>query len=119
MSARKVLSYGGENGPKFFLDAWFDSLYRSYNFQRAEGHALEHLVQWHGTILLRLALVPQRIMNAYLKGEGDEVYNTGDFVASLHGCDGPDKGRSCEAEATQLLERADSSDTSELSEYAI
>lgn len=30
---------------KYFLDAWFDPLYRSYNFQKAEGHALEHLVQ--------------------------------------------------------------------------
>lgn len=25
---------------RFFLDSWFDPLYRSYNFQRAEGHAL-------------------------------------------------------------------------------
>ena len=25
---------------KFFLDSWYDPLYRSYNFQKAEGHAL-------------------------------------------------------------------------------
>lgn len=25
---------------KYFLDTWFDPLYRSYNFQKAEGHAL-------------------------------------------------------------------------------
>ena len=25
---------------KYFLDSWFDPLYRSYNFQKAEGHAL-------------------------------------------------------------------------------
>lgn len=25
---------------KFFLDMWFDPLYRSYNFQKAEAHAL-------------------------------------------------------------------------------
>lgn len=25
---------------KYFLDAWFDPLYRSYNFAKAEGHAL-------------------------------------------------------------------------------
>ena len=25
---------------RFFLDSWFDPLYRSYNFQKAEGHAL-------------------------------------------------------------------------------
>lgn len=29
----------GEWG-KFFLDTWFDPLYRSYNFQKAETHAL-------------------------------------------------------------------------------
>lgn len=31
---------------KYLLDAWFDPLYRSYNFQKAEGHALEHIVQY-------------------------------------------------------------------------
>lgn len=31
---------------KYFLDAWFDPLYRSYNFQKADQHALEHLVQY-------------------------------------------------------------------------
>jgi mannan polymerase II complex MNN11 subunit len=30
---------------KYFLDAWFDPIYRSYNFQKAETHALEHIVQ--------------------------------------------------------------------------
>lgn len=30
---------------KYLLDAWFDPLYRSYNFQKAERHALEHIVQ--------------------------------------------------------------------------
>lgn len=29
----------GEWG-RFFLDSWFDPLYRNYNFQKAEGHAL-------------------------------------------------------------------------------
>lgn len=31
-----------KQGPwaKFFLDVWFDPLYRSYNFARAEKHAL-------------------------------------------------------------------------------
>ena len=69
---------------QYFLDAWFDPLYRSYNFQKAEGHALEHLVQyvqpvmfgkprelmsfrWHGTILAKLAIVPQNIMNSYAR----------------------------------------------------
>ena len=55
---------------KYFLDAWYDPLYRSYNFQKAEGHALEHIVQWHGTILSKLALVPQRVLNSYTKEAG-------------------------------------------------
>ena len=55
---------------KFFLDAWYDPLYRSYNFQKAEGHALEHIVQWHGTVLAKLALVPQRLMNSYTRDSG-------------------------------------------------
>ncbi len=29
---------------KFFLDTWYDPLYRSYNFQKAEGHALVRVV---------------------------------------------------------------------------
>lgn len=55
---------------KFFLDAWFDPLYRSYNFQKSEEHALEHIVQWHGTVLAKLALVPQRLVNGYMLGAG-------------------------------------------------
>jgi mannan polymerase II complex MNN11 subunit len=31
---------------KYFLDAWYDPLYRTYNFQRADRHALEHIIQW-------------------------------------------------------------------------
>ncbi|KAI5309036.1 hypothetical protein KEM55_004236 [Ascosphaera atra] len=50
---------------KFFLDAWFDPLYRSYNFAKAETHALDHIVQWHPTMLAKLALIPQRMINAY------------------------------------------------------
>lgn len=57
---------------KFFLDAWYDPLYRSYNFQKAEGHALEHMVQWHGTVLAKLALVPQRILNSYTRAKGGQ-----------------------------------------------
>ena len=29
---------------KFFLDTWFDPLYRSYNFQKADTHALVNLL---------------------------------------------------------------------------
>ncbi|KAI5197011.1 hypothetical protein E4T39_07496 [Aureobasidium subglaciale] len=89
---------------KFFLDSWFDPLYRSYNFQKAEAHALEHIVQWHGTILAKLALVPQRILNSYTQGPAEGIYNEGDFVANFHGCI-RDSKRSCEAEMQPLLTR--------------
>ena len=68
---------------KFFLDAWFDPLYRSYNFQKAEGHALEHIVQWHGTVLAKLALVPQRILNSYTRDAG--ASNEGECDVSCSG----------------------------------
>lgn len=89
---------------QYFLDAWFDPLYRSYNFQRAEGHALEHLVQWHGTVLSRLALVPQKVMNSYVRGPADQTYSDGDFVATFHDCDRVGGGLSCEDEAANVLE---------------
>lgn len=88
----------------FLLDAWFDPLYRSYNFQDAQAHALEHLVQWHVSVLSRMALVPQRIMNSYTHGEKDgEKYHDGDFIANLHGCL-EDANRDCEQEARPLYE---------------
>ncbi|MCJ1421031.1 hypothetical protein MMC32_007393 [Xylographa parallela] len=87
---------------QFFLDIWFDPLYRSYNFQKAEGHALEHIVQWHPTILTKLSLIPQRTLNSYtVKIEsrgGDEVtYKEGDYVVRAVGCE-LDKSRDCAKE---------------------
>ncbi|KAI9889712.1 MAG: hypothetical protein M1814_005011 [Vezdaea aestivalis] len=86
---------------RFFLDTWFDPLYRSYNFQKAEGHALEHIVQWHPTILAKLALVPQRVFNSYLTktdqaGE-DSIYAKGDFIVQFNGCEGQGSA-SCESQ---------------------
>lgn len=75
---------------KYFLDAWFDPIYRSYNFQKAESHALEHIVQWHGTILAKLAMVPQNLLNAYVSGPAAPAngkYADGDLVAVFPGCD--------------------------------
>lgn len=99
---------------KYFLDSWMDTLYRTYNFQKAEGHALEHLTQWHPTILSHLALLPQRYLNAYnfeaalmgqassttdptapapeikqsvIKENGPSLYSEGDFLVRFQGCD--------------------------------
>jgi mannan polymerase II complex MNN11 subunit len=99
---------------KFFLDIWFDPLYRLYNFQKAEGHALEHLVQWHPTILAKLALVPQRVMNSYnihiADGKGDVVaekeglWQEGDFLIRFPGCETTTE-RNCEDEMRPYYEK--------------
>ncbi|MCJ1311633.1 hypothetical protein MMC25_005306 [Agyrium rufum] len=87
---------------RFFLDTWFDPLYRSYNFQRAEGHALEHIVQWHPTILAKLALIPQRTINSYTvdiasRGGRKVTYEKDDFIVRAVGCES-DANRHCEQE---------------------
>lgn len=42
---------------KYFLDVWFDPIYRTYNFQKAEYHALEHIVQY--VLSLTHSLLPK------------------------------------------------------------
>ncbi|KAF2460376.1 galactosyl transferase GMA12/MNN10 family-domain-containing protein [Lineolata rhizophorae] len=83
---------------KYFLDAWFDPLYRAYNFQKAELHALEHIVQWHGTMLAKLVLVPQRIINSFHSDRAGvseaNIYQEGDFIINFTGCD--QGGKTCE-----------------------
>ncbi|KAF2432040.1 galactosyl transferase [Tothia fuscella] len=87
---------------KYLLDAWFDPLYRSYNFQKAERHALEHIVQWHGTLLAKIALIPQNTMNSYTAKDEKQasdsgIYKDGDFVLYFGECDNPPE-RNCELE---------------------
>lgn len=57
-------------------------------------------MQWHATILARLALIPQRIINAYSKDSPDTAvdgaYREGDFVIHFNDCNA--QGRSCEEE---------------------
>ncbi|PGG98335.1 hypothetical protein AJ79_08902 [Helicocarpus griseus UAMH5409] len=85
---------------QYLLDAWFDPLYRSYNFAKAETHALDHIIQWHPTLLAKLALVPQRIMNGYTPESPslmpDSLYNDGDFIVRFMGCDAPGAKKNCE-----------------------
>ncbi|KAH9875454.1 hypothetical protein J1614_004946 [Plenodomus biglobosus] len=120
---------------KYFLDAWFDPIYRSYNFQKAETHALEHIVQyvffphlhprvdgglgqclqiltrayrWHGTILAKLAMVPQNLLNAYASGPAaptDGQFKDGDLVAVFPGCDR--EGRDCAKEMQPFFDALD------------
>ncbi|OHW92677.1 galactosyl transferase gma12 mnn10 family protein [Colletotrichum incanum] len=82
---------------RFFIDTWFDPLYRSYNFQKAEGHALEHIVQWHPTILSKLAIVPQKTFNSYNRYDKGEIFSDGDLVVRAAGCTKSGE-RACEEE---------------------
>jgi mannan polymerase II complex MNN11 subunit len=105
-----------DNWALFFLDAWLDPLYRTYAFQKAEQHALEHMVQWHPTILAKVALVEQRLMNsynfAYEPKEGldgnirkhDAMWQAGDFVVNLKDCD-ITEARDCDREMSDYFAR--------------
>ncbi|PWW77568.1 Glycosyltransferase Family 34 protein [Tuber magnatum] len=89
----------------YLLDAWFDPIFRYYGFQKAEQHALEHIVQWHPTVLTKLALVPQKIMNSYPNVPGlGGIYEDGDLLVRLRGC-AEGTGRSCEKEFQKYLEK--------------
>lgn len=62
----------------------------------------EHIVQWHPTILTRLALIPLRTINAYTaeiasRGGAATTIKEGDFVARAVGCE-KDMNRVCEDE---------------------
>lgn len=46
----------------------------------------EHIVQWHPTILSKLALVPQRTLASYSKSTIGEQYQEGDFVVLFPDC---------------------------------
>ncbi|KAJ4307185.1 putative alpha-1,6-mannosyltransferase mnn11 [Collariella sp. IMI 366227] len=103
LSAGSLVLRNGE-WAKFLLETWWDPIYRSYNFQKAEVHALEHIIQWHPTILAKMAIVDQRVMNAYSKGDKGEEYREGDFVVRFSDCtaDGPE---SCETVSQPFVQQ--------------
>lgn len=104
-----------DNWVQYFLDAWFDPLYRAYAFQKAEGHALEHLVQWHPTVLAKLVLIEQRRINSYnhatppirdsatgLTRTHDSMWQGGDLIVNFKDCR-TDPKRDCEDEMQQYF----------------
>ena len=71
---------------KFLLDSWNDPLVRSYGFPGHENQALEHLIQWHATLMEGLAIMPKRSLLSFSVAAGDdEQYHEGDFVVHLDG----------------------------------
>lgn len=56
------------------------------------------MYRWHGTILAKLALIPQHLLNAYASGPANPKsgkYKEGDLVANFPGCA---KDKSCPKE---------------------
>ncbi|KAK4186081.1 hypothetical protein QBC35DRAFT_516476 [Podospora australis] len=89
---------------RFFLETWFDPIYRSYNFQKAEAHALEHIVQWHPTILARLAIVDQKLINSYSQGNKGVEYKDGDIAVRLVDCVAAG-AQACETESQKFTQQ--------------
>ncbi|KAK4122940.1 glycosyltransferase family 34 protein [Parathielavia appendiculata] len=102
LSAGSFILRNGE-WARFFLETWFAPIYRSYNFQKAEVHALEHIVQWHPTILSRMAIVDQRLINAYNKGVRGEEYKDGDLIVRFPDCAAAD-AQACETESQSFVQ---------------
>ncbi len=61
-------------------------------------------MQWHPTVLARLALVDQRTINAYSKDTKGGEYMPGDIAVRFSDCSGSNiKG--CEAEAQKFAQQ--------------
>lgn len=65
-------------------------------------------MQWHPTILTKLALIPQRFINSYaidIPSRGTNArFGDGDFIARVPGCE-KDEKRDCEAEITPFYNK--------------
>ena len=68
----------------------------------------DHIVQWHPTILAKLALIPQRMLNSYSPDSphpgSNGVYKEGDFLVRMAGCETTSK-RDCEKELEPYWEK--------------
>ena len=65
--------------------------------------------RWHGTVLAKLALIPQNIMNSYHEKQAsaateDGIYKEGDFIINFGDCG--QKERNCEAEMRPYYARS-------------
>jgi mannan polymerase II complex MNN11 subunit len=61
--------------------------------------AQEHIVQWHPTILAKMAIVDQNIINSYSKGAKGAQYKNGDLVVRFSDCSTAGKAQECETES--------------------
>lgn len=58
------------------------------------------MVQWHPTMLSRLAIVPMELLNSYNRyDKGERIFKKGDLVVRAAGCVKNGEGeRTCESE---------------------
>lgn len=61
-------------------------------------------MQWHPTILSKLAIVPQRAINAYSTGDHGAQYRDGDIAVVFAQCSGTGT-KSCANEAERYSQR--------------
>lgn len=59
-------------------------------------------MQWHPTILSKLAIVPQRLINAYSNNKVGAQYEDNDIVVRFPGCANPGELQ-CEEESKRFL----------------
>lgn len=61
-------------------------------------------MQWHPTILSKIALVPQRTMASYTRNNLGAGYEDGDFIAMFAGCT-PNGEYNCEDTARPYFKK--------------
>ncbi|KAK9484387.1 galactosyl transferase GMA12/MNN10 family-domain-containing protein [Lipomyces starkeyi] len=69
-----------------FLDMWIDPMYVQRRFDRYEQDALNHIIVNHPRIRSRVAVVPQRVINAFSVGDDQMGWMSGDLVVHFAGC---------------------------------
>jgi mannan polymerase II complex MNN11 subunit len=65
----------------------------------------EHVVQWHPTILSKLAIVPQRVLNSYSTTKDGELYQEGDLVVRFAACTHDAGDNNCVDDAKRYVSR--------------
>ena len=61
-------------------------------------------MQWHPTVLAKMAIVDQSVLNAYSKGSKGAAYKEGDLVVRLADCAAAG-AQACESEAQKYVQR--------------
>ncbi|KAK9480270.1 galactosyl transferase GMA12/MNN10 family-domain-containing protein [Lipomyces japonicus] len=69
-----------------FLDMWQDPFYVGRRFERLEQDAMNHIIVNHPRMREHVAIVPQRVINAFSVGGDNMGWMTGDLVVHFAGC---------------------------------